>query len=159
MNRRTEGRSSHGNPPTRGRSRGESGMAELFDALLSELAERTADRLADRMDEVAPRESELPPIEGLGVEPLRAYKAEEVARMLGTKRVASVYEIPEEQLPRVRRIGSSIGYLGINVLAYMHGLPPVDVEAMVESYRKRIMDDRPKVLPLRSDAGGRTRLL
>ena len=90
---------------------------------------------------------------------MRAYTVKEVAQMLGTKRIASVYEIPEEELPRVKRIGSHLGFLGINVLCYMHGLPPVDVAALIERYRERLIQDRPKVQPLRTVENGKTRVL
>ena len=94
----------------------------------------------------------------LGLDPMRAYSAKEVADILGIKRVASVYEIPDDELPRVKRVGTSIGFLGINVLCYMHGLPPVDVAAAVEAYRQRLIQDRPSVKPLRVADGGKTRL-
>lgn len=90
---------------------------------------------------------------------MRVYSAKEVAKLLGIKRVASVYEIPEDELPRVKRVGTTVGYLGINVAAYMHGLPPVDVAAAVEAYRQRLMQDRPNVRPIRPAEGGKTRIL
>ena len=95
----------------------------------------------------------------LGLDPLRAYSAKEVAALLGTKRVASVYEIPEDELPRVRRIGSKVGFLGINILCYMHGLEPVDIASAVERYRQRLLDERPAVQPLRPGEPGKTRVL
>ncbi len=96
----------------------------------------------------------------LGIVPLRAYSAEEVAELLGVARTNSIYEIPETELPRVRRIGRAVGYLGINVLCYMHSLPPVDVAGAVEAFRARLLDERPSVVqPLRPDEPGRTRVL
>ena len=82
---------------------------------------------------------------------LRAYSVDEVARMLGTSRVNSVYEISEEELPRVRRIGRNVGYLGINVLAYMHGLDPVDMESHIRLYRRQLFGDGPTVKSLRTE--------
>ena len=82
----------------------------------------------------------------LGIVPLQAYSAEEVAELLGTTRTNSIYEIPETELPRVRRVGSSVGYLGINILCYMHSLPPVDVAGAVEAFHARLLDDRPSAL-------------
>ncbi len=96
----------------------------------------------------------------LGIAPLRAYSAEEVAEILGTTRTNSIYEIPERDLPRVRRVGRTVGYLGINVLCYMHGLKPVDVAGAVEQFRARLLDERPSsVRPLYPDQQGKTRVL
>lgn len=92
------------------------------------------------------------------IQPLRVYTAEEVRMILGTKRLQSVYEIPQEELPRARRIGRHYGYLGINVLAYITGCPPIDVGAAVEAYREKLMADRPQVQPLRSVDGERHRI-
>ena len=92
--------------------------------------------------------------------PLRAYSAEEVAEILGTTRINSIYEIPASELPRVRRVGRAVGYLGINMLCYMHGLPPVDVAGAVEAFRERLLDERPSVVqPLRPSEPGKTRVL
>ncbi len=96
----------------------------------------------------------------LGIAPLRAYSAEEVAEILGTTRINSIYEIPERELPRVRRVGRAVGYLGINVLCYMHGLKPVDVAGAIEQFRARLLDERPSsVKPLHPDERGKTRVL
>ena len=96
----------------------------------------------------------------LGIMPLRAYSAEEVAEILGTTRINSIYEIPERELPRVRRVGRAVGYLGINVLCYMHGLKPVDVAGAIEQFRARLLDERPSsVKPLHPDERGKTRVL
>ena len=99
----------------------------------------------------------------MGLEPMRVYTPEEVAQLIGTTRVQSVREIPESELPRVRRIGSNIGYLGLNVLCYIHGLPPVDMEVAIENYRQRLEADRPNVRPLHSTSGadtnGKTRVM
>ena len=103
-----------------------------------------------------------PPLDlaALGLDPLRAYSAKEVAEMLGISRVASVYEIPEDELPRVRRIGSAVGFLGINVLCYMHSLEPVDVAGALERYRKLLLDVRPvAVQPLHPKEPGKIRVL
>ena len=96
----------------------------------------------------------------LGIAPLRAYSAEEVAEILGTTRTNSIYEIPERDLPRVRRVGRTVGYLGINVLCDMHGLQPVAVAGAVERFRARLLDERPSsVRPLHPDQQGKTRVL
>lgn len=89
----------------------------------------------------------------------KVYTAQEVAGILGTKRKESVYEIPQSELPRVRRVGKHFGYLGINVLCYMHSLPPVDMKATIESYRERLKQERTTVIPLRPVKKGKTRVL
>ncbi len=101
-----------------------------------------------------------PDLASLGLDPLRAYSAKEVAELLGTRRLASIYEIPEDELPRVRRIGRAVGFLGINVLCYMHGLAPVDVPGAIETFRERLMQERrPTVRPLHPRKEDKTRIL
>ena len=83
-----------------------------------------------------------------------------MAELLGTRRLASIYEIPEDELPRVRRIGRAVGFLGINVLCYMHSLAPVDVAGAIETFRERLMQERrPTVRPLHPQKGDKTRIL
>ena len=93
------------------------------------------------------------------IAPMRVYTAKEVAAILQVTRLQSIYEIPEDQLPRVRRIGTTHGYLGINVLAYMAGVPPVDVAAAVEAFRDKLMAARPQVQPLRAAEGKTHRIM
>ena len=128
-------------------------MSGFFEKLRDDIVEGVAARLQG-----AHRQS-AEDLEALGIEPMRAYSARETARLLGTRRVASVYEIPEDELPRVRRIGSGVGFLGINILCYMHGLPPLDMEAAIEQYRQHLIQDRPTVRALRPSEPGKTRVL
>lgn len=93
----------------------------------------------------------------VGFDPMRAYTAQEVADLLSVH-VNSVYLIPEDELPRVRRINKDYGYLGINVLCYMHRRPPIDLERSIEDYRSRILNDRP-VRPLNPELQEKTRVL
>lgn len=114
-----------------------------IDALLESVAERAA-----RKAVAALRDNEKPePLDFAqhGIEPLRVYSVKEVARFLGTKRLASVYAIDEAKLPRAQGVGSSVGFLGINVLCYMAGLEPVDFRSAVEAYRKHLLNDRPSM--------------
>ena len=101
-------------------------------------------------------------IQDLGLEPLRAYPVKEAARLLGTTESA-VYKIDEGELPRVRRNGTAIGFLGIHIMGYMHRLPPVDVAGCVERMRRRMMEEaeraRPTVRPLHSEKPGKTRVM
>ena len=56
--------------------------------------------------------------------------------------------------------GSGVGFRGINVLCYMHGLPPIDIAAAVERYRRRLLDERPRaVQPFHPKQSGKTRVL
>ncbi len=129
-----------------------------LDAYFHEMEARIIEGVASHLEQAQPPSIDLSKMGAqLGLDPLRAYTAKEVAQMLGTDRVASVYEIPDDELPRVRRIGASVGFLGINVLCYMHRLPPVDVARAIDEYRSRLMQDRPTVRPIR--AGGPTRIL
>ena len=130
------------------------------------MEERIIAGVIERLGQTPPAQSMLQDLSSadvrsaLGLDPLRAYSAKEVAEMLGTTRVASVYEIPENELPRVKRIGSTVGFLGINVLCYMHSLDPMDVAGAVERYRERLLDERPRaVQPLHPQQPGKTRVL
>jgi len=134
------------------------------DSLISGLADLVAMRVCEMLKERTAPSADLLNLPG-GIEPMRVYTAEEVAELLRTgmdgrerASIESVYRIDRRDLPRVRRIGTKIGFLGINILCYMHGLEPVDMEHIIEQYRARLMDERPKVKPLRRDAG-ETRLL
>ena len=122
---------------------------EALHRKLDELLDRQRRASALQIDE----ESEL------GLIALKVYSAREAAKLLGIDRLASVYEIPESELPRVRRVGSSIGYYGIHIMGYALKKPPVDVEAQYERYRERIMQDRPKVRPLNPESLGKTRVM
>ena len=115
-----------------------------FDAFFGSLLQQMAEIKAS-----IDAHSSAPLLENdLGIELMRAYSAKDVAHFLGTERVQSVYEIPGAELPAVRRIGSNKGYLGINILCYMHGLKPVDMKSAIEGYRKKLMDERPRVVPM-----------
>lgn len=93
------------------------------------------------------------------IELLKPYTAKEVAALLGVRRVESIYEIPLEDLPRVKRIGSSIGYLGINVLCYMLSLPPVDMQAIVEQYKAQLNEEARQINPIKSKRGTMRRVI
>jgi len=96
----------------------------------------------------------------MGLEPLRAYTVGEAAHLLGIAE-GSVYKIPPNELPRVRRNGTAIGFLGINILCYMHQAEPVDVAGLLERMRRRLTEEadaaRPVVRPL--NPTGKTRVL
>ena len=132
-----------------------------FDALFGGLVDKIAQRVCEMLDERRTESGiDLLSMPG-GIEPMRVYTAEEVAELLRTgmdgrenTNTASVYRIDKRDLPRVKRIGTKIGFLGINVLCYMHGLEPIDMERVIEDYRARLMNDRPKVKPLRNSTAG-----
>lgn len=68
-----------------------------------------------------------------GIKPFRLYLPEEVCDFLRLKDKASVYNIPETELPR-QRIGpnrGSIRYYGLHILQYVQGLEPSDIAAMM----------------------------
>ena len=130
-------------------------------AFVEAIAQRTAEIMLERLQGrgAAPAVRDLEALGMEGLDLMRAYSAKEVAALLGTQRVDSVYEISEDELPRVRRVGAHIGFLGINVLCYMHGLPPVDMAAAIEAYRAKLENDRPTVLPMRAGKNNMTRVL
>ena len=102
-------------------------------------------------------------LQHLGLEPLRAYRVEEAARLLGTSESA-VYKIDEAELPRVRRNGSAIGFLGIHIMGYMHRLPPVNVAGCVERMRERLLEQAEAARPtavrvLHAGRPGKTKVL
>lgn len=121
------------------------------------------DELVRKMDQLLnERNASLPDVDALGMEPLRAYTVKEAAHLLGVT-VSSVYKIPETELPRVRRNGTAVGFLGINLLCYMHQMPPVDVAGLVERMRRRLLAEaetvRPTVRAFRPPEGGKTRVM
>lgn len=106
------------------------------------------DELASKLAEKIPRPQPIElSFDELGIEPLKAYTAKEAAHFIGSHQT-SVYEIPEAELPKVRRVGTGVGYLGINILLYVHGLPPVDLKRRLEEYREALMRNRSAVKPL-----------
>ena len=72
-------------------------LTAYLDQVKEDIIAGVADLLSDRRPTLDLQE--------LGIVPLRAYSAEEVAELLGVARINSIYEIPETELPRVRRIG------------------------------------------------------
>ena len=121
-------------------------IGKAFETIMASIVDQAAKRILSHVQNNDQSPAQLIDCDGFDL--MRAYSAKEVARLLGINRVASVYEIPENELPRVRRIGTSIGFLGINVLCYMHGQPPVDMGAAIEQYRDRLMKDRPNIRAL-----------
>ena len=88
-------------------------------------------------------------VAGSGIIPGKVYSTKEVARILGTNRVESVSQIPEELLPSVRRLGNRKGFMGINILCYIHELDPVDTKALTEQLKQEYMQSaRPKIKPI-----------
>lgn len=114
----------------------------LTEAIADHIAQKVTQRIRSVIDKAAVDRSELE--NDLGIEPGRIYTQREVAGFLGAS-IKSVSRIPELELPRVRRIGSSIGYFGVNVLCYVHKLPPVDTESVAKSFRERLLNERPKI--------------
>ena len=131
-----------------------------FTAYFEKMKEAIIAGVVERLGQTSPAHPAPLDLPALGLDLFRAYSAKEVAQLLGIKWVASVYEIPDDELPRVRRIGKKVGFLGINVLCYMHALEPVDVAGALERYRERLLDERPAaVQPLHPQQPGKTRVL
>ena len=88
-----------------------------------------------------------------GIKLMKVYSYRNVADILDTP-IKSVYNIPEEELPRVRRAGSNVGVLGIQLLRYIHGLEPLDTSMMVDDLSELIKKQleatasKPKIVPL-----------
>ena len=70
----------------------------------------------------------------------KPYKAREVAEILGLSS-SRVYEIPEDLL-KPTWVGPSKGskrFMGINLVCYMAGIEPVDIEGMAREVRERFL--------------------
>lgn len=128
-------------------------MTIMFDAIAEHVAKVVGDRIESRLQNGGMPAVDLEQLGARDLELLRAYSAKEVAGLLGTNRVESIYDIPEDELPRVRRIGKGFGYLGINILCYMAGRPPIDLGAAVEAYRERLEEGRGNVIPMKASEG------
>lgn len=88
----------------------------------------------------------------------KAYTAKETGEILGLSD-KSVYGIPEAMLPRARvgATGRTVRYLGINILCYLAGLPPVDTEAIARKVRQAFIEQAsrpPAVHSMRSAGSG-----
>lgn len=83
-------------------------------------------------------------LDDLGIEPMRVYSVADAAHLLSCSPTA-VRQIPESELPKVRRVGTGIGYLGINIMLYSHEIPPIDMTVVLEEYRAALLRDRPAV--------------
>lgn len=88
------------------------------------------------------------------IDPLRPYSMSEAAGFLGLK-TSAVYEIPEAMLPRVRNGKQRV--LGINLILYAMGQPPVDTEALARSVRERFIEQADVPRPVRRVAGAASR--
>ena len=131
---------------------GYSGMDERPEiSFINAIAEAVAAKLR--------RDLERPTIalDDLGVELMRVYDVRDTARLLSCSE-AAVRHIPEAELPKARRVGTGIGYLGINIMLYSHGLPPIDMTSVLEEYRRSLLRDRPTVEALRPDEQRITRV-
>lgn len=123
-----------------------------FAAAFGQMAEQIARRVYEMMQEDKPAPAALTDDTG-SIQPMRIYTADEVAEFLrvgmdGREQASadSVYRIDQNELPRVRRNGNRVGYLGINILCYIHSLPPVDVAAEVQRMRDQLMSAKPAPL-------------
>ena len=115
---------------------------------MSDPTESFIDAIADAVVERLPDQSPITlDFEELGIEPMKCYTAKQTADFLGCHKV-SVYQIPENELPKQRRAGNGVGYYGINILLYQNGLPPVDLTRRLEEFREVLMRARPAVQPL-----------
>jgi hypothetical protein len=112
-----------------------------LDAILEAVAERAARKVLESQAEARPVTPALD-FDRHGIEPLRVYSVKETAHFLGTNRLASVYTIDKERLPRANGVGSAVGFLGIHILCYMADLPPVDIRSAVQDFRERLLNDR-----------------
>ena len=98
-----------------------------------------------------------------GIEPMKVYSYKSTAEILDTP-IKSVYNIPEDELPRVRRAGSSVGFLGIQLLRYIHGLDPINTEKMVDELSEVVKEQleatavRTKITPMPKSRGRKTRV-
>jgi len=79
------------------------------------------------------------------LDPFALYTAQEAADILGLDR-ATMYEIPEAELPRCE-IGPARGatrWMGADLLAYMKGLDPVDYETVLSDLREELSSPHPE---------------
>lgn len=71
------------------------------------------------------------------LDPIKPYTTEQAGKYLGLS-ANRVYEIPECELPRLRN-GGRVRILGINLMLYAMGQPPIDTEALAQSVRERFL--------------------
>lgn len=113
-------------------------MDDLLTAFVSELKTRIESTVhAAVKDALGKHEIENSP--ETEFDPWRLYKAEEAADVLGLDR-ATMYDIPETELPRCR-VGPARGstrWMGADLLAYARGLEPIDYEETLSNLRERL---------------------
>lgn len=103
-----------------------------IDALLESVAERAARKVLETAPASAPDLPSLP----ASLDPWKPYTAKEVASFLSIS-PGRVYGIDPKLLKPTYTgpSGGSKRYLGINVLMYVLGMPPVDEQAIGEAMR------------------------
>lgn len=92
------------------------------------------------------------------LDPFHLYTAREAADVLGLDR-ATMYDIPEEELPRCR-VGPARGstrWMGADLLAYARGLDPIDYEGTLNELREELRTPRGRAPP--GGDGEKTRIL
>lgn len=75
-----------------------------------------------------------------GIRPLGLYSVREAAAWLRISNFKSVYEIPESELPQCK-VGPKRGrirYWGADLLCYIRGFPPFDMQSAMEDLRASI---------------------
>jgi len=104
-----------------------------------DMLEQLRDEILEGMRSVVRSEEAKPDGDASGLDPFALYTAEEAADVLGLDR-ATMYEIPETELPRCD-VGPARGatrWMGADLLAYMKGLDPVDYESILEDLRDEL---------------------
>ena len=126
---------------------------------LKHIAEWMANELIEKMNTALPSSTPLPAVEVLPVDPSKIYTAKEVAEIFGIDRVATIYDIPQDELPRVRLNSRRYGYWGINILCYMSGQTPVDIEAIIKGHKDRLKKEHPNIMPIGTKKEGLKRVM
>ncbi len=106
------------------------------------------DAIAERVAVVVARQSAITESRP-GLDHFRPYTYAEAAKYLGVKK-DTIGDIPECALPRVRPNGGHPRILGINLLLYGMGQPPVDTDPIAEAERERFLAAARPPRPVRS---------
>lgn len=116
-------------------------MADPFTDMMEQLRDEILEGVCDIIGQLRVQ----PDASSSELDPFALYTAQEAADILGLDR-ATMYEIPETELPRCE-IGPARGatrWMGADLLAYSRGLDPVDYQTVLSDLREELSSPHPE---------------
>lgn len=132
----------------------------LSDEFVNQLAGKIAGIISEQLPQPAAKESDLEfAARKWAVNPMQIYRVPEAAEILGIKKTRSgrfdkLYSISRSKL-KVTKIGGENGYLGIHILCYLAGRPPVDLAELLDAQLKIIKNFHKPAQVVQRGPGGK----